>query len=166
MYYSSIFLYCFIVVVNLSLSGANPAWNAILPLESNTLSHNGNTIVNIGNGVNRNNVVILDQAGTLGNRFGVDTTPTANQPQAGPSRADGSRKVTSISNVENGLQNSNTVITVNDGQRTVISQNSNSDSLNNDGTSFVLTGNNGLDFFNVGYGSGNQNKVIINNNYY
>ncbi|XP_069355518.1 uncharacterized protein [Maniola hyperantus] len=122
MYYSLLFVFCFSVVVNLSLSGANSAWNAILPLESNTLANNGNTLVSIGNGVNRNNVVILDQADILGNRFGDDSTPAAYQPQAGPTSAD----------------------------------------HHHHGTSSVLTENNGLDLFNVGYGSGNQNKVIVN----
>ncbi|XP_069355519.1 uncharacterized protein [Maniola hyperantus] len=116
MYYSLLFVFCFSVVVNLSLSGANSAWNAILPLESNTLANNGNTLVSIGNGVNRNNVVILDQADILGNRFGDDSTPAAYQPQAGPTSAD----------------------------------------HHHHGTSSVLTENNGLDLFNVGYGSGSQ----------
>ncbi|XP_023951539.2 putative uncharacterized protein DDB_G0287457 isoform X1 [Bicyclus anynana] len=102
-------------------------------------------VVNIGNGVNRRNFVILEDNSNYPN--------TRGQPDQTGYRYGGS---SSVNNIGNGVNNHNTVVLDggSDGGRQY-------ESWNNGGTTVVRNRNNGKDIFNVGYGQGNQNRVSI-----
>ncbi|CAH2233574.1 jg8510 [Pararge aegeria aegeria] len=129
-------------MVNLSLSGAQyrryrrDRWNTYDD-NSYDMPNTGHQGVNIGNGVNRKNVVIIENRNSdhRGNSQPGFTT----------------------NNIGNGMGNQNTVVIGNGDRR---QHHSDSDSWKQGGT-ILHKGNNGFDVFNVGYGDGNQNRVTV-----
>ncbi|CAH2233576.1 jg8512 [Pararge aegeria aegeria] len=163
MYYSSAFVFCLVAVVNISLGGAqnfghqrNTERESLIRPQTYS---NPNTVVNIGNGVNRRNIVTLDQGSNNGgnNQRGpaqAEAEPLSNRFNTNYEGAQ--RRVEwsspTVNNIGNGVENSNTVmltsnkkpipnIRVNGGQ--------------------AYESRSGTDSFNVGYGLKNSNKIYI-----
>ncbi|XP_023951544.2 uncharacterized protein LOC112055593 [Bicyclus anynana] len=123
MYYSTVLIFSLVLAVN--LSGAQRLNSNVPPYDR--------TVVDIGNGSHRTNVVVLGEDGGLGNRFGTNPQPIYTQPyphQQRPSQSPG----TTVNNIGNGYGNSNTV--------------------------YAQRGQPGTSHYNIGYGN-NNNKVFV-----